>query len=102
MLQRALTVSGSGGGGGMTVETYHIADFGSYPCTGRNIVYYTVRTDYASDTSHIKGYVENGTLTEITTIPSIFSVSYQNGTLTVSKPNNSWAGNFDLYYFIYD
>ena len=85
----------------MTVTKYtSIANSTNYSVPMQNGVYFMSRTDATKYASYVKGYVENGVLSEIGTYSGI-TVSYTNGTLTVNKGTVS-IGTNDLYFFVMD
>ena len=96
---RAAKMGGSSGG--MTIESYNIGDNVSRSCTMKTGVYLTYRTDTAGYASYVKGYIENGSLTEIFRNAN-FTVNYDTTThqLTISKPNTTALGSNKIYFFI--
>lgn len=103
MAKIAALMTGGGGSAEMTVETYTgiTGAAKTYNCTMKNGVYLMHRTDNTNVNSYVKGYVKDGTLTNIYTY-SGFSVSYDPSTnqLTVSTPQLTSINT--LYFFIFD
>lgn len=90
---------GIGGSSTPTVITRSLPTGQSTSIAMQNGVYWTARGGGLEYQSQATGYIINGVKTETQTRTSYFTVSYSNGTLTLTNKAGATTGDQTVYFY---